>query len=81
MVAGTTADAASSWGKIEGNPLLGRNVKFGAGSLAIKLGLTAGFLVPQLACRHRLSRRTLTIVNFGEAGLWAGAAGHNWRVK
>jgi len=47
------ADAASSWGKAESNPLLATGPRFSYGSLAIKMGALAGILTAQ----HFLVRR------------------------
>ncbi|HXM43949.1 MAG TPA: hypothetical protein VN924_22130 [Bryobacteraceae bacterium] len=55
MLAGAdAADAASSWGKNEGNPLVRTGQTFSYGSLAIKLGALGGGLLAQ----HYIVRRS-----------------------
>jgi hypothetical protein len=75
-------DAATSWGKREGNPLLASsNGDFGAKGLAIKSGITAALIIPQIWLhKHREYRTTLTVVNFANAALFSGVAIHNMGI-
>ena len=53
LVAGNTADIASSWGKNEANPLLRTGSQFSYGSMAIKLGMLTGCLAAQHYIAHK----------------------------
>ena len=79
VVAGSSFDAATSWGKREANPLLGSsNGDFGEKGLAIKAGITAALIVPQIWLHKRKEYRTkLTVINFIDAGIFTGVAIHN----
>ena len=81
VVAGSAADAATSLGKHEGNPVLGAS--FGGRALAIKgavLGTSLG--VQYFAMRHGNNAKTIgTIANFSAAGVFAATAIHNSRIK
>lgn len=76
------ADVASSWGKIEANPLLHAGSHFSYGSLAIKLGGLGG----SIAAQHYLLRKSpeLTPVaastNLAAAAVLGAVAGRNMRV-
>jgi hypothetical protein len=83
MLAGAdAADAASSWGKNEMNPLVRVRGQFGYGSLAIKLGALAG----GLAAQHYILRKApeqmplCASANLAMAGLLASVAARNLRV-
>jgi hypothetical protein len=80
MLAGTTADAVSSWHKREGNALLASgDGMFGGRGVAIKTGIAAGVLLPQIVMRkHKDLRIAFVIGNLGEAGIFTGAAIHNF---
>lgn len=82
MVAGTGADAASSWHKRESNGLLASSDgTFGAKGLGIKAGIAAGVLAPQIVFRkHKDLRFAFAIGNFAEAGIFTGAAIHNLNI-
>lgn len=82
-VAGTSLDAASSWGKMEGNSLLASsNGTFGGRAVAIKAALTAGVIIPQICLRkHKEYRTAFTMGNFGEASVFAALAIHNLSVQ
>jgi hypothetical protein len=82
MVAGTGADAASSWHKRESNGLLASsNGTFGAKGLGIKAGIAAGVLTPQIVFRkHKDLRLVFAIGNFAEAGVFTAAAIHNLNI-
>jgi hypothetical protein len=83
MTAATTADAVSSWHKQESNGLLASsNGTFGGRGVALKAGIAAGFLAPQIIFRkHRDWHAAFAVGNFAEAGIFTGAAIHNFRVK
>ena len=77
------ADAASSWGKHETNPLVRTGQSFGCGSLAIKLGaLTTG-----VAAQHFILRKApyqtplFASANLAAAALLGVAAAHNMHVS
>ncbi len=82
-VAATGLDAASSWGKLESNPLLaGGNGTFGAKGAAIKAGVAAAVIIPQIWLRKRKDLRSaFTIGNLGEASLFSAAAIHNLKIR
>jgi len=83
VVAGTSLDAASSWGKRESNPLLaGSSGTFGAKGLGIKAGVAAAVLVPQICLRkHKELRGAFMFGNYGEASIFTAAAIHNLRIR
>jgi hypothetical protein len=83
VVAGTAADAASSWGKLESNSLLASsNGAFGAKGLALKGAFAAAIIVPEIFLRKHKELRTSFIVgNFGEASIFGGAVIHNLSIK
>ena len=83
VVAGTSFDAASSWGLREGNGLLASsNGQFGAKGLAIKAGFAAAVIVPQICLRkHQELKRAFTIGNFAEAAVFTGVSMHNLQVR
>jgi hypothetical protein len=71
LVAGNTADIASSWGKDEGNPLLHTGPRFSYGSMAIKLGMMTGCLAAQqyFASANLALAGVLGIVAFHNTGV------------
>lgn len=81
-IAGTSADAASSWGKDESNALLASsNGAFGAKGLSIKAGVLAAVIIPQICLRkHKDLKPAFTAGNFAEAAFFTGAAIHNIRL-
>ena len=82
LVAGNTADIATSWGKDEANPLLRRGTRFSYGSMAIKLGMMTGCL----AAQHYIVRKSpsqipyFATANLAVAGLLGVVAAHNTSV-
>ncbi len=82
-IAGTSFDAASSWGKLESNGLLASsNGTFGAKGLSIKAGVAAGVIVPQILLRKHKELRTAFIIgNFGEGAIFSAAAIHNLGIQ
>jgi len=79
MTAGTAADAATSWHRRESNSLLASsNGTFGGKGLAIKGGISAGMLAPQLIFRkHHDWHTAFAVGNFAEAGIYTGTTIHN----
>ena len=78
MVAGSAADAATSWGKYEMNPVLG-NQGFGVRAMVLKGAIlgTAIVVERRFTTRHP---EGATVMNFGMAGVLAAAAVHNSRI-
>lgn len=79
MAGATAFDAASSWGKSEGNGFLASaDGSFGARGLSIKAAIAAAVIVPQLLLRRHkeLNRRFLT-GNFVQAGIFTAVSIHN----
>ena len=79
----TSFDAATSWGKREGNSLLASsNGTFGGKGLAIKAGFAAAVLIPQICLRkHKELRGIFAMGNFGQAGIFTGTAIHNLQIR
>ena len=77
------ADAVSSWGKCEANPLVRTGQRFGYGSLAIKMGaLTGGVVVQRLVLRKAPYQTPLfASANLAAAALLGVAAEHNMHVS
>ena len=78
-----TADAASSWGKLEANPLLQTNPRFGYGALAIKFGALAGSLTAQhfIVRRNPTRMRLFACTNLAVTGMLTAVTVHNTRVQ
>jgi hypothetical protein len=76
------ADAASSWGKHETNPLVRTGQSFGYGSMAIKLGaLTSGVVAQHFILRKAPYQTPLfASANLAVAGILGAAAVHNMHV-
>lgn len=73
------ADAATSWGKAESNPVLGQS-RFGMGQTGIKIGLVSAAVAGQyLIMRHHSARAAagFAAVNFASAGVLGAVAFHN----
>lgn len=83
MTAATTADAVSSWHKQESNGVLASsNGTFGGKGVALKAGIAVGFLTPQIIFRkHHDWHIAFAVGNLAEAGVFTGAAIHNYRLK
>lgn len=82
-VAGSTSmDAATSWGKREGNGLLASsNGTFGGKGISIKAGMLAAVVVPQVIFRHHKDLKSkFAIGNFIESGIFTGVSVHNLGV-
>jgi len=79
VASAAAADTATSWGKAESNPVLGRS-QFGIGQAGIKIGLVSAALASQyfLIRRHNAHLETgLAVVNFAGAGVLGAVAYHN----
>jgi hypothetical protein len=76
------ADAASSWGKIEANPLVRAGPRFSYGSLAIKLGALSGGLAAQHYILRRAPEQTplFASANLAAAAILGVVAGRNMQV-
>lgn len=73
----SAADAASSWGRAEMNPVLGP--RFGPRGAAIKAGIFAGTAIAQVRTpRHR---KAWTVVNFIAAGAIGAVTIRNVRTR
>ena len=77
------ADAASSWGKNEANPLVRAGSRFSYGSLAIKLGALGGSLTAQHFILRGNPQYTavLASANLGAAAMLGAIAARNMRVS
>ena len=82
LVAGNTADIASSWGKHEANPMLRTGNRFSYGSMAIKLGLLAGSLTAQhyFVRKHPEWTPYVTAGNLGTTAVMSVMAARNMSV-
>jgi hypothetical protein len=83
LVAATSLDAATSWGKREGNSLLASSDgRFGAKGLSIKAGTAAAVLVPEILWRkHKDLKPAFAAGNLAEASIFAGVSVHNLQVR
>jgi len=76
------ADAGTSWGKAESNPVLGQS-RFGASQTGIKIGLVSAALAGQYFIMRHHSKQamgTFTVLNFASAGVLGAIAFHNSTV-
>lgn len=82
VAASTALDAASSWNRLEANPLLrGDNGRFSSRGIALKAGIAAGVVGAQMLFARRGGSdalRTAAYTNFAVAGAFAGTAAWNW---
>ena len=84
MLAGAdAADAASSWGKNEANPLVRAGQRFSYGSLAIKMGALTGGMVAQHYILRKAPNKTplFASTNLAAAAMLAVVAEHNMHVS
>ncbi|MGA2591691.1 MAG: hypothetical protein ABSH32_17390 [Bryobacteraceae bacterium] len=80
VLAGNSADAATSWGKYETNGALrGSGLAFGGRALGLKCGITAGLLLPQfvLMRRHPQAVKATAAINLSAAAVLGLQAAHN----
>ena len=82
VAASTSMDAATSWGKREGNGFLASSDgTFGVRGIGIKAGMLAGVVAPQLLFRHHKELKAkFAIGNLFEAGIFTGVSVHNLGV-
>lgn len=82
VAASTSMDAATSWGKREGNSFLASsNGDFGVRGVSIKAGMLAAVVIPQVLFRHHQELKSkFAIGNFIEAGIFTGVSIHNLGV-
>ncbi len=82
MLGATSMDAATSWGKREGNGLLASSDgNFGMRGASIKFGMAAAVIIPQVLLRKHVSLRSKFMLgNFIEAGIFTGVSIHNLGV-
>ena len=83
MAGASGLDAATSWGKLEGNGFLASgNGTFGARGLSIKAAMAAAVLLPQALLRnHKELRVKFAVANLVEAGIFTGVSIHNLGVS
>jgi hypothetical protein len=81
VTAAAVADAGTSWGKAESNPVLGQS-RFGASQAGIKIGLVSAALAGQYLVMRHHSRAagTFAAINFASAGVLGAVAAHNSTV-
>jgi hypothetical protein len=82
LTAGDAADAASSWGKNEANPLVRAGQRFSYGSLAIKMGALTGGLVAQRYIVRQAPHKTplFACANLAAAAMLGVVAEHNMHI-
>ena len=76
----SATDIASSWGRRELNPVLGRGT-FGVRQTGIKVGLLTSTMYTSDRLTFKRRRRLLTVVNFAVAGVMTGVAVRNYRGR
>jgi hypothetical protein len=78
LAASNGADAASSLGRQETNPVLGRG-QFGRGQIAIKAAIIGGVMLGQEIVAHKIpaARSAFAAANFGIAGYLGWQANQN----
>lgn len=78
MAGATALDAASSWGRLEANPLLrGSRGRFGLQGILLKGAMMTGAVVVQRRLGHH---KAAAISNFATAGAFGGVAIYNFRL-
>jgi hypothetical protein len=76
------ADSASSWGKLEANPVLGQS-RFGLGKATVKIGLVSAIVTAQyVLLRHRgpSAYKAVAAINFAGAGALGAIAYRNTHI-
>jgi|SRR5580658_5633665 hypothetical protein len=79
VTSAAVADAATSWGKAETNPVLGQS-RFGIGQTSIKIGLVSAAMAGQFfIMRHHSAHAAagFAAINFASAGVLGAVAYHN----
>lgn len=82
LSAAEMADSASSWGKLESNPVLGQS-RFGASKAAVKLGMVSGVITAEyLLLRHRspTAVKAVAAFNLVSAGALGAVAYRNMQI-
>jgi hypothetical protein len=82
LTAAEMADSASSWGKLESNPVLGQS-RFDASKAGVKLGMVSGVIGAQyLILRHRspTAYKMVAAFNFASAGALGAIAYRNMQI-
>ena len=83
--AGVTLDVASSWGKLERQPLYRSSYgRFHSKGAVIRIGMLAGALIAQKIAKkkapnNKFAHRAFVVVNLFVGGSGTAAAIHNWR--
>lgn len=79
----TSLDAASSWGRIELNPLLrSADGRFGARGVGIKLAIFGGVEFAKWSLLRKGHRgRWVRSLSLGPAAAFGGVAARNWRAR
>lgn len=82
LLAASSLDASSSWGKYESNPFLrSDNGRFEARGVSIKLGIAGAMLAPQILLRkNHTATKLFTITNFAQAGMYTGISIRNYGI-
>lgn len=81
LAAASAWDTQSSYGGMEANPVLGRG-NFGSRQVGVKIGLMSGVAAVEWVCVRKTHRdRVLTWTNFAAAGVTAGVAARNTRMR
>ncbi|MBV8068811.1 MAG: hypothetical protein JO270_02825 [Acidobacteriaceae bacterium] len=83
MLAATSFDAGTSWGKRESNGLLASsNGNFAYTGIEIKAAVAAAVSISQILLRrHKDLRTAFTIGNFAESGIFTAAGIHNLGIS
>jgi hypothetical protein len=84
LVGAHVLDTASSYGRQEANPLLGRGAGgFDARSAGIKAGIVGGVLALQCLALRKApeAHRSLAITNFAGSGAMSAIAARNWQSR
>ena len=84
LAAGSAADAWSSWGRAEANPLLqGPGGRFSTKALGFKAAVAGGSVAAQwLILRKRPeTARAAALTNFGMTAAFAGVAARNHSIR
>jgi len=82
LIGSNIADAHSSWGQIEANPLLADSQgRFGVKGVVIKGAVVGGWIaIQRLLNRRGRHNKTFAIGNFAMAGVFGGVAAKNYKL-
>jgi hypothetical protein len=85
MASASFVDAASSYGRVEINPILASNGRFRRKALALKVSIGAGLAVAEFLLHHKRPESEVempaALVNFATAATFSAAAIHNIHNK